>query len=81
MCKHDVMNIQHVHCGLVGPDCGARKVGPISVSPLACHEYSYMPFTAKSKAARWLCIHQLGGHTELPRLMCKYDIIHKTGST
>jgi len=20
MCKHDVMNIQHAHCGLVGPD-------------------------------------------------------------
>jgi len=28
MCKHDVMNIQHAHCGLVGPDRGARKVGP-----------------------------------------------------
>jgi len=21
MCKHDVINIQHAHCGLVGPDC------------------------------------------------------------
>jgi len=21
MCKHGVMNIQHAHCGLVGPDC------------------------------------------------------------
>jgi len=20
-CKHDVINIQHAHCGLVGPDC------------------------------------------------------------
>jgi len=28
MCKHDVMNIQHAHCGLVGPDRGAQKVGP-----------------------------------------------------
>jgi len=28
MCIHDVMNIQHVHCGLVGSDRGARKVEP-----------------------------------------------------
>ena len=21
MCRHDVINIQHAHCGLVGPDC------------------------------------------------------------
>jgi len=28
MCKHDVMNIQHAHCGIVGPDRGVRKVGP-----------------------------------------------------
>jgi len=28
MCNNDVMNIQHAHCGLVGPDRGARKVGP-----------------------------------------------------
>ena len=21
MCKRDVINIQHTHCGLVGPDC------------------------------------------------------------
>ena len=27
MCKHDVVNIQHVHCGLVGPERGTRKVG------------------------------------------------------
>jgi len=27
-CKHDVMNIQHAHCGLVGSDRGTRKVGP-----------------------------------------------------
>ena len=27
MCKHDVMNIQHTHFGLVDPDRGARKVG------------------------------------------------------
>jgi len=27
MCIHDVMNIQHTHCGLVGRDPGARKVG------------------------------------------------------
>jgi len=31
MCKNDVMNIQHAHCGLVGPDSGAREcesIGP-----------------------------------------------------
>ena len=28
MCKHYVMNIQHAYCGLVGPDCDAREVGP-----------------------------------------------------
>ena len=28
MCKHDAMNIQHAHCDVVGPDRGARKVGP-----------------------------------------------------
>jgi len=27
MCKHDVMNIQHAHCGLAGRDSSARKVG------------------------------------------------------
>ena len=81
MCKQDVMNSQHAHCSLVGPDRSTRKVGPISVSQLACNEYSYMPFIAKSKAACGLCFHQLGGHVELPWLMCKYDVIHKTGST
>jgi len=28
MCIRDVMNIQHSHCGLVGPDRGVRKIGP-----------------------------------------------------
>ena len=65
-CKHDVVNIQHAHCGLVGPDRGARKVGP---------------FIAKPKAACGLCFHQLGGHVELPWLMRTYDVIHNTGST
>jgi len=26
ICKHDVMNIQYAHCGLVGPDRGVGKV-------------------------------------------------------
>jgi len=43
MCKHDIMNIQHAHCGLVGPDRA------VSVSALACNGYSYAPFIAKSK--------------------------------
>ena len=28
MDKHDVINIQHAYCGVVGSDRGARKVGP-----------------------------------------------------
>jgi len=72
MCKHDVMNIQQAHCGLVGPDRGDRKVGPLNVSPLARNGYSYAPFIAKSKAACGLCFHQL------PWLIRKYDVIHKS---
>ena len=60
-----VMNIQHAHCGLVGQNRSARKA----------------PFIATSKAAYGLCLDQLGGHVELPWLMRKYDVIHKTGST
>ena len=51
------------------------------MSPLACNGYSYAPFIAKSKAACELCFRQLDGHVELPWLMRKYDVIHKTGST
>ena len=57
------------------------KSTPVSVSPLARNWYSYASFIAKSKAAYWLCFHQLGGHVEPPWLMCKYDVIHKSGST
>ena len=77
VCKHDVMNIQHARCGLVGPDHGTLS-RPVSVSPQARNRYSYVPFIAKSNAACWLWLDQLGCHTELPWLMC---IIHKTGST
>ena len=77
MCKHDVMNIQHAHCGLVAPRLWRAKSRPVSVSPLAHNGYSYTPFIAKSKAACGLCFHQLGDHVELPWLMCKYDVIHK----
>jgi len=76
MCKHDAMNIQHAHCSLVGPDRGARKVGPC-VSQLARNVYSYAPFIAKSKTACGLCFGQLGGHVELPQLMGKFDVIYK----
>ena len=57
------------------------KSRPVSVSPFARNGYSYAPFVAKSKAARGLCFDQLGGHVELPRLMRKHDVIHKTEST
>ena len=72
MCKHDDMNIQHAHRGLVGA---------VSVSPLACNGYSYAPFIAKSKAACGLCFDQLGGHVELLWLTRMHDVIHITGST
>ena len=58
-----------------------RRLNSRPVSPLACNGYSYSPFIAKPKAARGLCFRQLGGHFELPRLMRKYDVIRKTGST
>jgi len=49
---------------------------------LARNGYSYAPFIAKSKAAcGQVVIDQLGGHVELPWLMRKYGVIHKTGST
>ena len=51
------------------------------MSQMARNGYSFAPFIAKSKAACGLCFHQLGGHVELPWLMRKYDVIHKTGST
>ena len=38
MCKHDVINIQHVHCGLVGPNCKKK-----SRASTACNRYSYVP--------------------------------------
>jgi len=57
------------------------KSRPVSVSPFARNGYSCAPFVAKSKAARGLCFDQLGGHVELPWLMRKHDVIHKTGST
>ena len=52
------------------------------VSPLDRNGYSYAPFIiAKSKVACGLCFHQLGGHVDLPWLICKYDVIRKTGSS
>jgi len=57
------------------------RIGLVSVSPLARNWYSYAPFIAVSKAACGLCFDQLSGYVELPRLMRKYDVIHKTGST
>jgi len=45
------------------------------MSQMARNGHSYAPFIAKSKAACGLC-----GHVELPWLMRKYDVIHKTGS-
>ena len=67
MCKHDVMNSL----------LNTPKNRPVSVSPLAPNGYSYVPFIAMAKAAYGLCIHQLGGHVELPWLMRKHDVIHK----
>ena len=40
ICKHDVMNIQKVS-DLADP--GRPKSRPMSVSPLACNRYSYLP--------------------------------------
>jgi len=37
MCKHDVINIQHAHCGLVGSDCKSFWASG------ACNGYSYAP--------------------------------------
>ena len=45
---------------------------------MARNGYSYAPFIAKSTAACKLRFDQLGGHVELPWLMRKYDVIHKT---
>ena len=45
---------------------------------MARNGYSYAPFIAKSKAPCGLRFDQLGGHVELPWLMRKYDVIHKT---
>jgi len=53
----------------------------VNVSALARNGYSYAPIKAKSKAACGLCFAQLGGHVELPWLMRKYDVTHKTGNT
>jgi len=38
LCKHDIINIQHAYCSLVGPDCKKE-----SRASAACNEYSYMP--------------------------------------
>jgi len=55
MCKHDVMNIQHAHCGQ---------------SPFARNWYTYMLFSQVLGCMWAQCFHQLGGHVELPWLRC-----------
>ena len=55
MCKHDVMNIQHAHCGQ---------------SPFARNWYTYVLFSQVLGCMWAQCFHQLGGHVELPWLRC-----------
>jgi len=55
MCKHDVMNIQHAHCGQ---------------SPFARNWYTYVLFSQVLGCMWAQCFHQLGGHVELPSLRC-----------
>ena len=72
------MNIQHANCGLVGPDRGARNVGPYKCESIDAQRAF---LRAVYKATCGLCFDQLGGHVELPWLMRKYGVIHKAGST
>ena len=70
MCKHDVIKIQHVHCGLVGPNCKKK-----SRASTACNRYSYVPsprlrtcepdylYLVATSSSSWLT--------------CKYDVVHK----
>jgi len=66
MCKHDVINIQHAHCGLVG---------------LTARSSSKRPLPATGIRTRQVSLPQPGSDVEQPQLMCKYDVIHKTGNT
>jgi len=73
------MNIQHTQCGLVGPDC--PKSRPVeSTGP---HQVCYMPFLPRPRlhvgcaSTSWAATLSCLGLCAL----CKYDVIHKTGST
>ena len=58
MCKHDVMNIQHARCGLVGPDCKNSPERPL-------------PATGILKAAYVSAsLAQPGGDVEHPISLC-----------
>ena len=79
MCRHDVVNIQHAHCGLVGPDCKTQ-----SRASAACNGYNYAGIATLTMCQAHGCVWALpqpGGDVEQPQLMCNYDVIHKTGKT
>ena len=69
MRKHDVTNIQHTHCSPVGlrssPKCPLPATGVPTRQAHGCVLASQP---------------QPGGDVEQPQLMCKYDIVHKTGN-
>ena len=74
MCRHDVMNIQHSVVNLHGIRCdsgpGSARVSISRKRAFRCGVYSQ----AKGCTS-------LGGDFEQQYGMCKYDVVHKTGST
>jgi len=65
--KHYVINIQHAHCGLVrsSPQRLLPAMG-IPMNHAKCCMSASRP--------------QPGGDVEQPYLICKYDVVHKTGN-
>ena len=70
MCKHDVINIQHAHCGLVGPNCKKK-----SWASTACNGYSYVP-SPRLRACEPHCLYLVATSSN-NWLTCKYDVVHK----
>jgi len=75
MCKHDVIHIQHAHCGLIGPDRGARKVGPW-VWVISPQRVFLRAVYSQVQGCMWAVLPSAGRpHWAAFWVMCKYDII------
>ena len=70
MCKHDIINIQHSHCSLVGPTAESSPERPLPETGIFTRQ-SQGCVSASLAASAWR------RHRATSELMCKYDVIHK----